>query len=306
MIVRQSLRSRVVIVVAVVAMSLLAGCGGGGSKDKGTPATAGDNGDVPTTIDIGNIGGGKCFSTPGSQSARVRFVNLFTNDTYPQGDIDVYQGFGANDACGKKLTTVAYGEASDYIDVNALDESGNWETVAYVAGGTEEDKQIITQSETWKGGEQVTIVFANQEANSGNPPSYGSDQAFFEKDTEEPTSAITTVPGKALIGIAATSLQYTLPDESWVAGVKGQSSCLRAVGDTESTRANIGGTQLVQYPVDPGSLELSLYPSDPGNCSGTASIGPVTIDATDGSRTLVFAYGSDKDNLKLLVLPVAS
>ena len=81
---------------------------------------------------------------------------------------------------------------------------------------------------------------------------------------------------------------------------------MKAAGDTESTRTNIGGTQLVQYTTDPGSLSLGLYPSNPGKCTGTPAIGPVTIDAAAGSRTLVFAYGTDAQDLKLLVLPIAS
>jgi hypothetical protein len=114
------------------------------------------------------------------------------------------------------------------------------------------------------------------------------------------------VAGKAVLGIAATSLQYVLPDGAWVAGLAGQTACLQAVGDTESTRTNIGGTQLVPYTVAPGSLSLGLYPSDPGKCAGAPAIGPATISAAAGSRTLVFAYGTTAKDLKLLVLPIAS
>ena len=109
-----------------------------------------------------------------------------------------------------------------------------------------------------------------------------------------------------MLGIAATSLQYVDPNGTWVAGIAGKPACLAAVGDTESTRTNIGGTQLVPYVVEPGSLSLGLYPSDPGKCTGTPAIGPATVDAAAGSRTLVFAYGVDAQHLKLLVLPVAS
>jgi hypothetical protein len=302
---RHRARPRAFAVVTIVAMLALAACGGGGDdSDDAAPITDPAGGEPPTSVESSDGGNGDCFGTPGSQTARARYVNLFTNDTYPQGEIDVYQGLGADDPCGKKLATIAYGEATDYLDVNALDESGNWYTTAFLAGGTGEDQQIIRQSETWKGGEQVTIVFFNQDPSSGNPPAFGSDQVFFEEPTDDPNSTITTVPGKAVLNISASALQYTAPDEGWVAGVVGESDCLQAVGDTEFTRTNIGGTSLVQYPVDPGSIDLALYDSDPGTCSGEPDIGPVTIDAEAGSRTLVLAYGADPNNIDLLVLPV--
>jgi hypothetical protein len=231
-------------------------------------------------------------------------VNLFTNDTYPSGDIDVYQGFSAQDACGKKLATIPYGEASDYIDVTAADGDGNWETVAYIAGKTDDDSKIISQTETWKGGEQITIIFYNQDPDSGNPPAFGSDQVFFEKDPGDPSSLTTTPPSKALILVSASPLQYTIPDGAWVVGNQGDAECLKSTEDTENTRTNVGGTSLVQYPVDPGSYSLSLYPSDPGKCTVTSDFGPAAVDATADSQTYVFAYGPDKDNVKLLVLPV--
>lgn len=287
---------------------LLAACGGGGSSkasDTTTPAGAGGGATTTTTTGSSGGGNGKCYTTPGKQTARVRFVNLFTNSTYKSSDIDVYQGFGATDPCGKKLATVPFGTASDYVDVTADDDSGDWNATAYVAGSTAKDHEIITQSETWKGGEQITITFEGAEKQAGLPASSGGDQAFFEKPVTA-DSELKPADGKAVLGIAGTSLEYVTPNGAWVAGIAGQPACLKAVGDTESTRTNIGGTQLVQYTTDPGSLSVGLYNSNPGTCTGTPAIGPATVDATAGSRTLVFAYGTDAQNLKLLVLPIAS
>ena len=271
---------------------------GWAATDLGTVTTT-------TTSGISTGGNGDCFTKPGTQKARVRFVNLYTNSTYPASDIEVLQGYSGTDPCGKKLATVPFGHASDYIDVTASDETGNWSAVAYVGGSTAKDHEIITQSETWKGGEQVTITFEGAEPAPGLPPSSGGDQAFFETSTSGDAS-LPAVAGKAVLGIAATSLQYVVKDGAWVAGVTGQAGCLKAVGDSSGITTNIGGTQLVQYTVDPGSLPVGLYPSVPGKCAGAPAIGPVTIDAAAGSRTLVFAYGSDAQHEKLLVLPIAS
>ncbi len=291
------------------AMLLFAACGGGGSSKSSattSPADGGTATNVTTSTAAGGSGGnGNCFTAPGPQTAKVRFVNLFTNSTYPSSAIDVWQGYGGNDACGKKLASLPYGTASDYIDVTASDTAGDWNTTAFVAGSTTLDHQIISQSETWKGGEQLTIVFEGSDSGSGNPPSAGSDQVFFESHSDV-NSSLDAVPGKALLAIGAASIQYVVKDGVWVAGNVGQPKCLPAVGDSDTTRNNIGGTSQLPYIVDPGTINLGLYRRDPGTCTGTPDIGPVTIDAAAGSRTLVFVYGVDPQNLKLLVLPIAS
>jgi hypothetical protein len=303
--VRSSRSLRLTAVLAIAAVALV-GCGDDSPESSGT--TKAPSGDAATTTaPSGGSGKGDCYTTPGKQKARVRFVNFFTNATYPSSSIDVYAGSSATDPCGKKLATVPFGGASDYVDVTALDDSGSWNAVAYVADSTDDQHKIIEQGETWAGGEAVTIVFAGTEPSSmdtGLPPSSGSVQAFFENGD---SPAIAEPPaGKAAVGNAATSLQSGDPEGAGRAGVTGQSGCLMAEGDTESTAMNIGGTQLVAYPVDPGSLSLGLFPSDAGSCTGTPVMGPATIDATAGSRTFVFAYGVDKQDEKLLVLPIES
>ncbi len=304
-------RARVVAGFGLVAAMLLAACGGGGSSkssDTTTPAGGGTATNATTTTGGSAGGNGDCVTDPGPQHARVRFVNLFTNATYPSGDIDIRQGFSAFDACGKKLATVKFGEASDYIDVAAADSSGNWQVAAYVPGVVDEQHQIISQSETWKGGEQVTFIIENQDPTSGNGAAAGGDQAFFEKPITDLNPSTNPVAGKGLIVVGAASVQYTAAkDAAWVAGIAGQTKCLTAVGDTDpNTRTNIGGTSLVPYEVEPGTLSVSLYKSDPGTCTGTPDIGPVSVDVPGGGRSLVLAYGPDATHIKLLALPIPS
>ena len=304
MIARHSRRSRALAGVVIGAALLLTACGGGGSS-KASDSTSPDTGGAPTSTDAGSSGGGssKCYTTPGDQKAKVRFVNLFTNSAYPQGNIDVWQGYGATDGCGKKLATIKYGEASDYIDVTASDKDGNWSAAGYVPGGADQDHQIIDQTETWKGGEQVTIVFTTNDPSNNQPLHTGSVSAVFEKDPAQETT-FAAVPGKGVLGVSANALQYVDKEGAWAGGIAGQTACLLGPGDTENTRTNVGGTSLIAYPVAPGSVDFGLFLSDPGKCTGTPAIGPATIDAAAGSRTLVFAYGPDKQSEKLLVLPV--
>lgn len=293
--------------LVVAAGLLLAACGGGDDSASPSTTTSGSasGSEGSTTVTTSGGASGSCYTKPGSQHAKVRFVNLFTNATYPSSDIAVRQGYGAKDPCGKELAKLPFGSASDYIDVAASDESGNWNVTGFVGDARTDDNKIITQSETWKGGERVTVVFEGAEAGSGLPPSSGGDQTFFETEGSDGTESFSAVSGKAALGIAASAVQYSDKDGAWVAGVSGTSGCLKAAGDTDSTRTNIGGTTLAQYPVAPGSITLSLYNSDPGTCSGTAAIGPATINAAAGSRTFVFVYGPDAQHLKLLVLPVS-
>ncbi|HEV7526058.1 MAG TPA: hypothetical protein VGP92_13895 [Acidimicrobiia bacterium] len=305
-VVRHPLRKRAFVVLGLVSVLSLAACGGGGGGSNASNTTTPGGAGGTTVTTSGGSGNGKCFTTPGTQHARVRFVNLFTNATYPSGSIDVLQGFSATDPCGKKLATIPYGTASDYVDVTAADVSGNWNATAYVAGSSDEAHQIISQSETWKGGEQITIAFMGSESQSGNSASAGSDQTFFENTGTGESENFPSVPGKAVLGIGASAVQYVAKGSSWRAGIAGQAGCLRAKDDTDTTTTNIGGTSLVQYPVTPGSIKLALYPSIPGTCAGTSEIGPVTIDAAAGSRTFVLVYGPDAKSLKLLTLSVAS
>ena len=306
-----SVRSSHVVRLAsllVLAALVFAGCGDEGDPASGTPEPG--SRDSATTIDdgsSGSAGNGDCYTTPGKQKARVRFVNLFTNDAYPSTAIDVYEGSSATDPCGKKLATVEFGSASDYVDVTALSDSGSWNAVAYVAGESDDEHRIMEQGESWPGGEAVTIVFSAAEPSDmdmGLPPSAGSVQAFFENGD---FPAVAEPPaGKATVGIAATSLQWVDPDGAWIAGIAGQSGCLVAEGDSEGSTSLIAGTQLVTYPVDPGSLSLGLFPSDPGTCTDAPAIGPVALDVEADSRAFVFAYGSSPDDEQLLVLPIES
>ena len=250
MIVRQPRPRTVLVGLALASVLALAACGGGGSsKASGNtaPSTTGTNSASTTEASGGGGGNSNCYTTPGDQHAKVRFVNLFTNSAYPQGDIDVWQGYGASDGCGKKLATIKYGEASDYIDVTAADQDGNWSATVYVPGGADQAHQIINQSETWKGGEQVTIVFTTNDPANGQPAHTGSVSAVFEKDPASETT-FAAVPGKGVLGVSANALQYVDKDGVWIGGIAGQSACLLGPGDTESTRTNVGGNVAHRVP----------------------------------------------------------
>ena len=233
----------------------------------------------------------------------MRFVNVFTNSRYRSSDIDVWQGADATDPSAKKLATVPFGKASDYIEVTTTDATGKWDATAYIAGSTDHDHEIISQREQWLGGEQATIVVEGSAAQSDGPASAGTDEAFLEKSNTGTPGVLVVVPGKASLGISSAALQHVAKGDAWVAGVAGKPGCLRAVSDTNSTTTPITGSRLVQYTLDPGAFELALYPGS--HCEGTPDMGPVPMNPTAGSQTLVFAYGADAHHLALLVLPIA-
>ncbi len=294
--------ARPLLGAALAAALLLAACGGGGNGAEASPDTRAPGTTAGTTEGSGG-GKGDCSREPGEQKARVRFVNAYTNPTYRSNDIEVWQGYGVDDACRRKLATVPFGTASDYVEVTATDGDGNWNMVAYVDRASD-DIRIVEQGETWTGGEQITFVIEGGDPGSGGRPSAGGVQAVYEKSPKAGDVAVEAVPGRAVIGIGSYALEHVLDDNAWSAGADLQGACLESDGDTGSRREVIGGTDLVSFTVDPGGLVLGLFPSRAGNCAGTPAIGPATIDARAGSRTLVLAYGTGAQDLKLLVLPV--
>ena len=88
-------RTRAVASIAIGAALLFAACGGSSSSSKSATTSPPTDGNAATTTTGASSSGGNgnCYTTPGKQKARVRFVNLFTNPTYPSRDIDVWQGF---------------------------------------------------------------------------------------------------------------------------------------------------------------------------------------------------------------------
>jgi hypothetical protein len=296
---RRRVRAGAVVACAVI---VLGACGGGSSDTKPASPTSASTTTAPNSNGSGAGGSGSNCPTA-TFHARVRFVNLYTNSTYPKGDIEIWQGY-TRTGCSKRLATIGFGKASDFVDVTANDAQGNWEATAFVPGGSDDDHQIIQQSETWKGGEQVTVLVFAQEATSGNPAAAGADQVLFEKDPSQETP-ISTAPGKATIVASGVAVQAAVPDANWRLGVP-RAGCLSSTDDTPSSTTSVGGTSALQFAVDPGPIDVALYPIDPGTCAGNPAVGPVSVDAQEGSRTLVLAYGADAHSLSLLVLPFAA
>ena len=271
---RYSARRRAVVGFGDLAILLLAACGGGGSSKSASSRRGSTDDDQRHDEHDGRGpggGNGQCFTNPGPQKARVRFVNLFTNATYPSGDIDVWQGFSGNDPCGKKLATVQYGTASDYIDVTAGDSSGNWDAAAYPPGPTDEDHQIISQTETWKGGEQVTIVFMGQDPSSGNGPSVRRRPGVLrEAHRPRPTSRSRRCRARRCSPSARRRCSTSTKDGAWVAGITGQSGACPQSATRRPRRPTSAARRLVPYTVDPGSVNLGSVPERSRHVHGNA------------------------------------
>ncbi|MCL4292387.1 MAG: hypothetical protein KJ056_05085 [Acidimicrobiia bacterium] len=296
---RESIRwARRSLALGAAAAMLLAACGGGGGGNSKAEEPGGETAATSTSTTSGARG--DCFTEPGKQKARVRFVNLYSDAKHPAAEIQVFQGAGFEDPCGKKLVTVPYGEASDYIDVTASDEEGDWDAVAYL-GEPSDDTELVSQGATFEGGEQQTVVFFGGELRDGGQTRAGAVTTFAEKLPAGSEPSIAPQPGQAVIGFWAASLESVVEDNFWNAGVVGQGTCLV---NTEGSSDIIGGTSLLTYAAAPGSPSVGLFPSDNKGCSGTPAIGPTTVDGEAGSMTLVLAYGNSPSDLKLIALPV--
>ena len=291
------------LVALTVASALLFGACGGKSHSKSTPSTNAPTTDTASAVSPGTTAvKAKCVTVPGKQTARIRFVNLYTNPEYPESAVDVWQGLGPDDPCAKKLTTVPFGQAGEYTDVTASDASGHWSAVAYVAGSNDKEHEIVVQGETLLGGEQATMVFEGTAPQAGAAASAGSAQTFLEKNNVGDPAMLVPAKGKVSLGITS-ALQTVVDNGVWVVGSP-KSGCIRALSDTGATRVHVAGTAIIRYSVDAGE-PVAFYPAIPGTCTGAPVIGPVTVNGAAGSSAFVIAYGADAKNLKLLVLPIA-
>ena len=248
------------VALGITLVTLLGVCGGK-SKSENAPSPSASTTDkngagVATESTVAKA---KCETTPGKQKARIRFVNVYTNKTYPKSDIDIWQGLSATDPCAKKLTTVPFGQASDYIDITPSNEAGDWSAAAYVAGATDRSHEIVVRGGNlagWRAGDDGGRGrrAARRRSRQRGP---GPDVPRGEQRSANPRCSfrLRARPHSA----SRARCRPSSKTASWFAGV-GKSTCLRSLSDTASHRTTIGGTQVVRYSVDPGSLDVAVLP----------------------------------------------
>lgn len=287
---------RLLSLVAIGA--LVAACGG--SSGDGPTNGAETAGPGATTTG----GGGGSAGRP--SGAKVRIVNVYNGGpTAPS--IDVYAAPWVVEGA-TPLLTVPYGTATDFFDPTVSDETGNMFLSFYRHGETGNGVEVMSQTETLKGGEIITytLMSDHETRDDGTPKLYL--QSLYHAPGGGEFDA-TPEPGTGILLLNMHGVEPAItrpPDgESWF--LSAGHGCTKAIGDKDYSLSAAGPGDGTMYAFTPGAYSLSLHPSTSGvipDCSTPALIAgmKVTIDA--GKTTVLVVYAPSATDIKTMVLPL--
>lgn len=288
---------RLLSLVAVCA--LVAACGGtGGDGPANGMVTAG-----PGATTSGENGG----SRGQPSGAKVRIVNVY-NGGPTAASIDVYAAPWVLDGA-TPLLSVPYGTASEFFDPTVADDQGNMFLSFYRHGETGNGTEVMSQTETLKGGEVITYVLMSdaEMREDGTPKLYL--QSLFHGSTGGVLAA-TAAPDNGVILVNMHGLEPAVAQPadggSWFMSTgKG---CTKAIGNDEFTLDAAWPGDGTRYELAPGDYTLSFHPSPVGdfpNCSTTPTLAGVQAKVAAAETTLVVAYAPSANDIKTMVLSLA-
>lgn len=285
----------------VVVGAFVAACGSstGSSGNTAGPATAGPG--SPTDAGGGGAGGGR------ASGAKVRIVNVY-NGGPTAASIDVYAAPWVL-AGAKPLLTVPYGTATDFFDPTVADEAGDMFLSFYRHGETGNGTEVMSQTETLKGGEVITYVLMSdaEMRDDGTPKLYL--QSLFHGSTGGILSA-TPQPGNGviLVNMHGLSPAVAKPADGGSWFMSTGNGCTKAIGNDEFTLDAAWPGDGTRYGLAPGDYTLSFHPSPVGDfpsCTTTPTLSGVKASVTGGVTTLVVAYAPSATEIKTMVLSLA-
>lgn len=290
----------------VVVGMLVAACGGQAANPGQTNGTETAGPGAPTdVVDGGGEGGGDGRGRP--SGAKVRVVNVY-NGGGTAASIDVYAAPWVLDGA-TPLLSVPYGTASEFFDPTVSDDQGNMFLSFYRHGETGNGTELMSQTETLKGGEVITFVLMSDAdlRDDGTPTLYL--QALFHGSTGGILAA-TPQPGNGVILVNMHGLAPAVatPGDggSWFMST-GQ-GCTKAIGNDEFTLDAAWPGDGTRYELAPGDYSLSFHPSPVGvfpDCSATPRLAGVQATVVGAETTLVVAYAPSASDLKTMVLSLA-
>jgi hypothetical protein len=292
------LRSRSAAIALTVGLVLTAAaCGGGGSgSDDASPSGK----DVTTTTSDTGTGSLPDYKPKKHEFAEVdgskaRFINLLA-DKGEGVDMDVYWGMDAG--TGKKATTIGYGDVSDWmpieVDKDPLftpSDGGKEVSVAfYPKGETDRDQLIMQKQESIEGDVLYTFTMGTTKpfgSTTGIPASLG---VGYDHEAGKPPA------GKAWVALNSIGIGGIEGGDFMV--LSSGEGCDNLTGtDIEGGTANSGQA----YLVDPGPQSFTA--SD-ANTECAERTDPVDFDVADGDQYVIYAYGTSKDDRKLMAVKV--
>jgi hypothetical protein len=285
-------------VTTTVALALvLAACGGGGSSDGGASdpgpdATATDPGAGTGTVNGGEPDAHEFAELDGS---KARFINLLAADG--EGiDMDVYWGMDAQ--TGKKATTIAYGDVSDWMPIetdqdplfNPSDGQQDVDVAFYPKGETDRDQQIMQKSENVDGDVRYTFTMGSTQPFGSDPGIPASVSVGYDHEAGTPPA------GKGWVALNSIGIGGIEDGDFMVLSTEGGCDDLTGT-DIEGGTANSGQAYLVD--VGPATFTAS-----DANTECAERTEPVTIDIAEGDRYVIYAYGTSLDDRRLLPVKV--
>jgi hypothetical protein len=296
----------------LIVVLMAAACGGGSTATTaptlGTPPSAPPGVStapslvIPTLPPLGG-GGGPALKPSG---ATMRVANLYTPATGEPPALDIYSGTSAQ--YGTLVASVPYGTISDWFDPGVLDASGDASLTWYVHGKTGQNDDIGNQTETLKGGEQITVFIAAGDADNKNSSGiqFARWKVFFDNGADFPLPS--PVAGKAIV----------MADGIGLSAVPGTSETFLYMSVDGECLPNVeGGSQGTPQPWGPGSQQSYLAPAGskemhielPGtngipDCKSNGKFPPFKYDVAAGERAWLAFYSPDGKTLKALQVKV--
>jgi hypothetical protein len=281
--------------LSVCVLGVLVAACGGGTVPTSAPQTQG----AGATITAGN-------GDPGGRpsGAKVRIVNVYNGgSTAPS--IDLYAAPWV-DAGAKPFLTVPYGTTTDFFDPTVADEQGDMFLSFYRHGETGNGTEVMSQTETLKGGEIITYVLMSDAESRDD----GTPKLYLQSLYHSPTSGFdaTPEPGKGVLIVNMHGIEpavATPEGTTWYLSA-GQ-GCTKSINDSADTQTAAGPGDGTKYALAPGDYTLSLHPSTAGefpDCSTKALVSGMKVTIAAGTTSLLVVYAPTATEIKSLALPL--
>lgn len=296
-------------VVVIAACLLLVGCSSGASAPSGTASSDGSPGASNPAAATGAPAAGGLPAGHRPSGAKVRIVNAYAPQNGDPGPIDVYAAPWAGDG-DTPLLSVPYGTVSGYFDPTVSDDAGDMFLSMYWAGTKGNGSELISQTETLKGGEVITFIVATGDSTQDSGRRFGSIQAFFQTASGGALGQSTPAPGKSLLLVDTNGTENVIakPDSTtWY--FSAGTGCTKAINDDANTLSGVGPGSGSTYQLDPGSYTGSIhaYASDATDlptCDNSPLIGNIAIKAVADRTVVLLIYGPKDGDFRTLFIPL--